>query len=68
MLLYGPRGHVNEQSFCLKHLWEQMMFVIFMALFCFFLCLSKFELGEFDFRERPAGLEAREKGRILVEA
>jgi hypothetical protein len=44
-----------------------MMFVIFMALFCFFLCLSKFELGEFDFREQPAGLEAREKGRILVE-
>jgi hypothetical protein len=34
----------------------------------FFLCLSKFELGEFDFREQPAGLEAREKGRILVEA
>jgi hypothetical protein len=40
----------------------------FIALFCFFLCLSKFELGEFDFRERPAGPEAREKGRILVEA
>jgi hypothetical protein len=49
-------------------MWEQMMFVIFMALFCFFLCLSKFKLGEFDFREQPAGLEAREKGRILVEA
>jgi hypothetical protein len=45
-----------------------MMFVIFMALFFFFLCLSKFELGEFDFREQPAGLEAREKGCILVEA
>jgi hypothetical protein len=42
------------------------MFVIFMALF--FLFLSKFELGEFDFREQPAGLEAREKGRILMEA
>jgi hypothetical protein len=40
----------------------------FVALFCFFLCLSKFELGEFDFGEQPAGLEAREKGRILVEA
>jgi hypothetical protein len=40
----------------------------FITLFCFFLFLSKFELGEFDFRERPAGPEAREKGRILVEA
>jgi hypothetical protein len=38
------------------------------ALFCFFLFLSKFELGEFDFREQPAGPEAREKGHILVEA
>jgi hypothetical protein len=38
------------------------------ALFCFFLCLSKFEFGEFDFREQPAGPEAREKGRILMEA
>jgi hypothetical protein len=34
------------------------MFVIFMVLFCFFLCLSKFELGEFGSREQPAGLEA----------
>jgi hypothetical protein len=51
-----------------KNLWEQMMFVIFMALFCFFLCLGKFELGEFDFRKQPAGPGAREKGRILVEA
>jgi hypothetical protein len=40
----------------------------FIALFCFFLCLSKFELGEFGFREQPAGPEAREKGRIPVEA
>jgi hypothetical protein len=40
----------------------------FIALFCFFLCLSKFELGKFDFREQHAGPEAREKGRILVEA
>jgi hypothetical protein len=40
----------------------------FIVLFCFFLCLSKFELGEFDFRGQPAGPEAREKGRILVEA
>jgi hypothetical protein len=47
---------------------EQMMFVIFMALFCFFPCLSKFELGEFDFRKQPAGPGAREKGRILMEA
>jgi hypothetical protein len=38
------------------------------ALFCFFLFLSKFEFGELDFREQPAGPEAREKGRILVEA
>jgi hypothetical protein len=45
-----------------------MMSVIFMALFCFFLCLRKFELGELDFREQLAGLEAREKGRILMEA
>jgi hypothetical protein len=68
MLVCGPRGHVNEQLFCFKRLWEQMMFVIFMALFCFFLCLSKFELGEFDFRKQPAGPGARKKGRILVEA
>jgi hypothetical protein len=47
---------------------EKKMFVIFMALFCFFLCLSRFELGEFDFRKQPAGRGAREKGRILVEA
>jgi hypothetical protein len=40
----------------------------FIALFRFFLCLSKFELGEFDFCEQPAGSGAREKGRILVEA
>jgi hypothetical protein len=39
-----------------------------MALFCFFFFLSKFELGKFGFREQPAGPEAREKGRILVEA
>jgi hypothetical protein len=39
-----------------------------MVLSCFFLFLSKFELGKFDFREQPAGPEAREKGRILVEA
>jgi hypothetical protein len=39
-----------------------------MALFCFFLFLSKFELGKFNFREQPTGSEAREKGRILVEA
>jgi hypothetical protein len=45
-----------------------MVFVVFIALFCFFLRLSKFELGEFGFREKPAGLEAREKGRIPVEA
>jgi hypothetical protein len=40
----------------------------FIVLFYSFLCLSKFEFGEFDFREQPAGSEAREKGRILVEA
>jgi hypothetical protein len=45
-----------------------MVFVIFVALFCFFLSLSRFELGEFDFRGWPAGPEARKKGRILVEA
>jgi hypothetical protein len=42
--------------------------VSFIALFCFFLCLGEFRLGEFDFREQPAGPEAREKGRILAEA
>jgi hypothetical protein len=47
---------------------KQMMSVIFVALFCFFLCLSKFELGGFDFRKQPAGPGAREKGRVLVEA
>jgi hypothetical protein len=40
----------------------------FIALFCFFLFLSKFDLGKFDFREQPAGPEAREKERILMEA
>jgi hypothetical protein len=40
----------------------------FISMFCFFLCLSKFKLGEFDFREQPAGPEAREKGRVLMEA
>jgi hypothetical protein len=40
----------------------------FIALFCFSFFLSKLELGKFDFRELPAGPEAREKGRILVEA
>jgi hypothetical protein len=43
-----------------------MVLVVFITLFCFFLCLSKFEFGEFDFCEQPAGPEAREKGRILV--
>jgi hypothetical protein len=43
-----------------------MVLVVFVALFCFFLCLNEFELGEFGFRERPAGPEAREKGRIPV--
>jgi hypothetical protein len=38
------------------------------VLFCFFFFLSKFDLGKFDFREPPAGPEAREKGRILAEA
>jgi hypothetical protein len=41
---------------------------LFITLFCFFLCLGEFELGEFDFREQPAGPGAREKGRILAEA
>jgi hypothetical protein len=43
-----------------------MVLVVFIALFCFFLCLSKFEFGEFDFCEQPTGPEAREKGRTLV--
>jgi hypothetical protein len=69
VLVCGPRGHVNEQSFRFKHLMKQMMsIIIFMALFCFFLCVSKFELGEFDYRKQPAGPNAREKGHILVEA
>jgi hypothetical protein len=41
--------------------------VLFIALFCFFLCLGEFGLGELDFREQPAGLEAREKGHVLAE-
>jgi hypothetical protein len=45
-----------------------MVLVVFIALFCFFLRLSKFEFGEFDFRKRLAGLGAREKGCVLVEA
>jgi hypothetical protein len=45
-----------------------MVLVVFIALFCFFLRLSKFEFGKFDFRKQPAGPGAREKGRILVEA
>jgi hypothetical protein len=44
-----------------------MVLVVFIVLFCFFLRLSKFEFGEFDFRKQPAGPGAREKGRILVE-
>jgi hypothetical protein len=42
--------------------------VLFIVLFYFFLCMGEFGLGEFDFREQPAGLEAREKGRILAKA
>jgi hypothetical protein len=68
MLVYGSRGHVNNQTFCFKRLWKQMVLVVFIALFCFFLCLSEFEFGEFGFREQPAGPGAREKGRILMEA
>jgi hypothetical protein len=45
-----------------------MVSFYFIALFCFSFFLSKFELGKFDFREQPAGPEAREKGRILAEA
>jgi hypothetical protein len=45
-----------------------MVFVVFIALFCFLLRLSKFEFGEFDFRRQLAGPGVREKGRILVEA
>jgi hypothetical protein len=57
-----------NKSFCFKHLRKRNGVLYFIALFCFFLFLSKFELGKFDFREQPAGLEAREKGRILAEA
>jgi hypothetical protein len=42
--------------------------VLLIALFCFFLFLGEFGLGEFDFREQPAGPEAREKGLVLAEA
>jgi hypothetical protein len=67
--VYGPRGHVNERITLFQTFDGAMMFVvIFMALFCFFLFLSKFELGKFEFREQPVGPEAREKGRILAEA
>jgi hypothetical protein len=45
-----------------------MVLVVFITLFCFFLRLSKFEFGEFDFRKKPTGSGAREKGHILVEA
>jgi hypothetical protein len=46
-----------------------MVFLVsFIVLFCFFLCLGEFGLGEFDFLEQPAGPEAREKGRVLAEA
>jgi hypothetical protein len=46
-----------------------MVFLVsFIVLFYFFLCLGEFGLGEFDFREQPAGPEAREKGRVLAEA
>jgi hypothetical protein len=41
---------------------------LFIVLFCFFLCVGEFGLGEFVFREQPAGPEAREKGCILAEA
>jgi hypothetical protein len=64
--VYGPRGLVNEQSFHFKHLMKRNGVLYFIALFCFSFFLSKFELGKFDFREPPAGPEAREKGRILA--
>jgi hypothetical protein len=70
MLVSGPRGRVNEQVFfkwCLNICGCEWRF-LFIALFCFFLCFGEFGLGEFDFREQPAGLEAREKGPILAEA
>jgi hypothetical protein len=57
-----------NESFCFKRLSKRNGVLYFIALFCFSFFLSKFELGKFDFREPPAGPEAREKGRILAEA
>jgi hypothetical protein len=57
-----------NRSFCFKHLLKRNGVLYFIALFCFFLFLSKFELRKFDFHEQPAGPEAIEMGRILMEA
>jgi hypothetical protein len=70
MLVSGPRGRVNKQVKLLEYLstCKFKWCLLFVALFCFFLCVGEFGLGEFNFRGRPAGPEAREKGRILAEA
>jgi hypothetical protein len=70
MLVFGPRGRVNKQVKLLEYLstCKFKWCFLFIALFCFFLCSGEFGLVEFDFREQPAGPEAREKGRILAEA
>jgi hypothetical protein len=57
-----------NKSFCFKYLWKRNGVLYFIVLFCFSFFLSKFELAKFGFRELLAGLEAREKGHILMEA
>jgi hypothetical protein len=65
MLVSGPYGHVNKRvklveclSTC-KFKWC----LLFVALFCFFLCLSEFGLGEFDFVSSPLG--RRQERRVV---
>jgi hypothetical protein len=59
---------VNERIILFQTFVKAKWCSLFYCAFCFSFFLSKFELGKFDFREPPAGLEAREKCRILVEA
>jgi hypothetical protein len=39
-----------------------MVLVVFIALFCFFLRLSKFEFGEFDFRQTACWAGGKREG------
>jgi hypothetical protein len=70
VLVFGPRGHVTYNNFI-------ETFFVNISKVSYFAChaiplllprLRKICRREFRFREWPAGPEAREKGRILLEA